>query len=119
MAQYTGIFLDKESRSRILSKFTIPNGWNPYADHLTISLGKLPDGLKQNVGMTYKLKINKIGISKTNIALGVDTNIDTKNKIPHITFAVNPEGGKPYMSNQITSWKNIKPFYVSGKLMEK
>jgi hypothetical protein len=120
MTHFSGIFLDKPSRSKLLSKFKIPNGWTPYADHLTISLGKLPDNLKTKIGMTYKLKITKIGVSKTNIALGVDSKIDTKNKIPHITLAVDTEnGGKAYHSNQITKWKNIKPFYVTGKLNER
>jgi hypothetical protein len=120
MTHFSGIFLDDSSRSRLLANFTVPHGWTPYAEHLTISLGSLPDNLKQKVGMTYKLKITKIGISKTNIALGVETKLDSKNKVPHITLAVDTEnGGKPYMSNQITKWKNIKPFYVTGKLGEK
>jgi hypothetical protein len=120
MTEYSGIFLDNSSRSKLLSKFKVPDGWTPYADHLTISLGELPINLKQKIGMSYKLKITKIGVSKTNIAFGVETNLDTKNKTPHITFAVDREhGGRQQHSNQITKWKNIKPFYVTGKLNER
>lgn len=119
MTQFSGIFLDDYSRSKLLNKFKIPNGWVLYGDHLTIKLGELPTNLKQKIGMTYKLKITKIGVSKTNIALGVDTNIST-NKTPHITLAVDREhGGRQQHSNQITKWKNIKPFYVTGKLNER
>lgn len=120
MTQFSGIFLDAASRSKLLSKFKVPVGWTPYADHMTISLGKLPDNLKQKIGMTYKLKITKISASKTNIAFGVDTDVNTKNTVPHITFAVDREnGGRQHHSNQITKWKNIKPFYVTGKLNER
>jgi hypothetical protein len=38
---------------------------------------------------------------------------DSSNDIAHITIAINPNGGKPVMS-QITKWQNIKPFIVVG-----
>jgi hypothetical protein len=43
---------------------------------------------------------------------------NTKNEIPHITVAVNPEGGKPVMSNQITKWQDMKSFMIKGVVTE-
>ena len=119
MASYSGIFLDKKSRSILLSKFKLPSGWKPFSEHMTIKLGNLPEELKSKIGNTYKLKIDKIGVSDTAIALGVDTKLST-NKFPHITFAVDTKnGGKPKDSKEITKWKSISPIYVTGKLLEK
>ena len=42
----------------------------------------------------------------------------SKNAIPHITLAVNPDGGKPVMSNDISKWQNVKPFFVTGVVTE-
>jgi hypothetical protein len=43
---------------------------------------------------------------------------ESKNERPHITIAVNPDGGKPVMSNNITHWEDIKPFMISGVVSE-
>ncbi len=119
MASYSGIFLDDKSKRKLLSKFKLPTGWNTYSEHMTIKLGSLPDNLKSKIGKSFNLVINKIGISDTNIALGVETKLST-NKVPHITFAVDTNhGGKPHMSNQIKKWKSITPIKVTGKLLEK
>jgi hypothetical protein len=32
--------------------------------------------------------------------------------------AINPDGGKPVMSNEITKWQDIKPFILLGKVTE-
>ena len=119
MANYSGIFLDRTSRKKLLNKFKLPNGWKPYSEHMTIKLGSLPDNLKSQIGKKFSITINKIGISDTNIALGVDSQLST-NKIPHITFAVDTNhGAKPKDSNQIKKWKKIPPIVVSGTLLEK
>jgi len=119
MASYSGIFLDEPSRKKLLRKFKLPVGWKPYSEHMTIKLGNLPDNLKSQIGKKLNITINKIGISDTNIALGVDTKL-SNNKIPHITFAVDTDhGGRPKDSNQIKKWKKIPPISVSGTLLEK
>jgi hypothetical protein len=42
----------------------------------------------------------------------------SKNAIPHVTIAVNPDGGKPAMSNEITKWQDVKRFVISGVVTE-
>lgn len=46
--------------------------------------------------------------------------VDSDNKTPHITIAVNrATGGKPAMSNLITDWYEIKrPLLLTGKITE-
>ena len=41
---YFGVFLDDESRERLLSKFDIPEGWREYADHMTIVFNNIVVG---------------------------------------------------------------------------
>jgi hypothetical protein len=48
------------------------------------------------------------------MAMAVKLMVISSNDIAHITIAINPNGGKPVMSNQITKWQNIKPFIVVG-----
>ena len=60
------------------------------------------------LGEKKELKINSIGIGKKVIAVGVD-GCKSFNKIPHITVAVDrANGGKPYMSNEITKWYPVQ-----------
>ena len=41
------------------------------------------------------------------------------NTIPHITIAINPNGGKPVMSNDITDWKPLEsPISLTGVVSE-
>ena len=42
----------------------------------------------------------------------------SKNDIPHVTLAVNPDGGKPKDSNSIQNWQDIKPFFIGGFVNE-
>ena len=103
----------------MLSKRTyIPTGWKQFGDHMTIKMGPVPENLKSNIGNKFTLTVNSIGLSETNIAFGVKTKIST-NKNPHITWAVDMSKGKPKDSNNITNWKKITPFKVTGILMEK
>lgn len=119
MAGYSAIFLDKKSQNILFDKFKVPRDWKPYCDHMTITLGSVPDDMKGDIGKPFKLKITKFGASSTNIALGVDTRL-SKNKTPHITFAVDfKNGGRPKDSNQIKKWKSITPITVTGILLEK
>ena len=48
------------------------------------------------------------------------TGFESKNKIPHVTMAVNIEnGGKPVMSNDIKEWKALEtPIKLSGEVKE-
>ena len=116
--RYSGIFLDKKSKGILFNKYIVPEGWKVFGDHMTIKLGGLPENLKSQIGKEFELTIDSIGVSDTNIAFGVKSNI-SKNKIPHITWAVDMSKGKPKDSNNIKKWRKITPFKVTGVLSEK
>jgi len=63
------------------------------------------------------LRVTKVGLSDMAMAVQVDGYKST-NVIPHVTLAVNPDGGKPVMSNDITKWQDIKSFVISGVITE-
>lgn len=80
------------------------NGWKMYNHHMTINMGELPNYLKQYIGTKQKLEATHIGVSPMAVAVRV-IGFESKNKIPHVTMAVNiANGGKPVMSNKITDW---------------
>jgi hypothetical protein len=110
---YTAVILDKYSQNILRDTFNnlIPDNWEWIGHHMTIQLGSLPDDLKERMlGEEVRLKIQSLAIDDKVIAVGVD-GYYTKNKIPHITLAVNrADGGKPVMSNYIdvNKWKTYK-----------
>ena len=121
---YSAVILDMESINEIFYKnypIAIPDGWlmdkdlKYFCDHMTINLGELED--KTLIGKEIKLTVTHIGISDMAIALKVN-GFELKNNTPHITLAINPDGGSPKMSNKITEWTEIKPFRVSGIISE-
>lgn len=111
--QYTGVMLDEKSREALKTEFghMVPEGWEWIANHMTIQLGELPETLRDEiVGEVVNLRVVSLGIDDKVMAIGVD-GYWSKNKIPHITLAVNRAGGgKPFMSNQILPelWKPYK-----------
>ena len=122
---YSAVVLDKNSQKDLLSKFkdSIPEGWKPFAHHMTIVFGKGLDD-KSEVGKRVTLTVTELGKSNKAIAVkvkGYDSANETP-EIPHITLAVNTlEGGKPFMSNQITNWSPVekeKKFEVTGTVTE-
>lgn len=114
---YSCVLLDRASRNKILDvlRDEIPNGWEIICHHMTINLGGLRD--KTDLGKTVTLTVTRIGLSDMAMAVSV-VGYESANAIPHITVAINPNGGKPVMSNQITSWKYIDPFKVNGIVTE-
>jgi len=113
---YSAVVLDYESSESLLNKFNgeIPDGWKKYAHHMTIALGKAVED-ENLLGSTQTLIVTQIGKSDMVMAVRVE-GFPSKNKIPHITLAVNPEGGKPFMSNKIEEWKDIEPFEITGEV---
>ena len=93
----------------------IPDGWKVIAHHMTINLGELKD--KTDLGKQVTLTVEEIGLSDMAMAVKV-SGYPSKNDIPHITVAVNPDGGKPSMSNKITKWQPIKNFKIGGVVTE-
>ena len=99
----------------------IPSDWKKYAHHMTINLGELKD--KSDLNRHVALEVFAVGISDKAMAVKVraqewDKQDISKNAIPHITLAINPDGGKPVMSNEITKWQDIKVFTVVGVITE-
>ena len=113
---YSAVVLDHESSELLLNKFNgeIPDGWKKYAHHMTIALGKAIED-ENLLGSSQTLIVTQIGKSDMVIAVRVE-GFPSKNKIPHVTLAVNPEGGKPFMSNKIEEWKDIEPFEITGEV---
>ncbi len=113
---YSAVVLDHESSESLLNKFNveIPDGWKKYAHHMTIALGKAIED-ENLLGSSQTLIVTQIGKSDMVIAVRVE-GFPSKNKIPHITLAVNPEGGKPFMSNKIEEWNDIEPFEITGEV---
>jgi predicted kinase len=114
---YSAVVLDPASKNRILEFVgdKIPEGWTVIAHHMTINLGPLKD--KTDLGKNVVITATELGLSDMAMALKV-TGYPSKNEIPHVTVAINPNGGKPVMSNQITKWQNIKNFNLMGTVTE-
>lgn len=95
------------------------SGWKMYNHHMTIGMGPLPEYLKQYLGSKQKLEATHVGISDMAVAVRV-TGFDSKNKIPHVTMAVNIKaGGKPVMSNDIKDWKPLETIIkLTGEVKE-
>ena len=110
---YSAVVLDKESRDELLDKLDkyIPSDWKKIAHHMTIKFGEGVD----KVGEEVDLIVTHIGISNMAIAAKVK-GYTSSNEIPHVTLAVNPDGGKPVMSNKIEDWKKVKPFKIKGEV---
>jgi hypothetical protein len=120
---YSAVVLDQKSRLRLVEKFMpqIPEGWVIIADHMTINLGEIDPEYEKylELPMQIKLSVNEIAMDDKVVAVSV-SGFESKNPKPHITLAVNKQGGgKPSMSNKLTNWEKLKrPFYVTGKVKE-
>lgn len=110
---YSAVVLDNASHNALYNMYKdeIPDGWKFIAHHMTIQFGKPAN--KEDLGKEIELIVKRLGKSDMAIALEVD-GYPSKNAIPHITLAVNPNGGKAVMSNQITDWKPTNGLKISG-----
>lgn len=115
---YTCVELYEVSKNRLLEEFgcQIPENWVIFANHMTIRLGEMKD--KSTLGTNVVLVVTHLGFSDMAMAVKVDFEGETKNKFPHITIAINPDGGKPVMSNDIEKWQDVKKFNVLGTVKE-
>lgn len=114
---YSAVVLEKESQNVLFQNVgkMIPEGWIKYGHHMTINMGPLKD--KAELGLEVMLAVEKIGFSDMAMAVKVN-GFHTKNEIPHVTVAINPNGGKPVMSNDITDWRDIRMFMLNGIVTE-
>lgn len=115
---YSCVLLDNKSHGLLLATFAdkIPDGWKTIAHHMTIVFGKGIDD-KNELGKTVTLTVTHIGWNDMAMAVLVD-GYPSKNDNPHVTLAVNPDGGKPQMSNDITNWRKVNQFTISGVVTE-
>jgi hypothetical protein len=114
---YSGIVLDEESRQKLL-ELPIPEGWEPIAHHMTITVGPLqhPKGKHDfseiyPIGAEVELPVVAVGLDDRAMAVKVVPPADVSKKIsfPHVSVAVNREGGgKPFHSNKIPE-ENFQP----------
>lgn len=114
---YSCILLDEESKDKIIKEIgdKIPITFKIICHHMTITLGEMKD--KSEFGKEIVLTVTRLGLSDMAMAVQVE-GYESKNAIPHITIAINPEGGKPVMSNDITKWQDIKEFTIQGVVTE-
>jgi len=117
---YTGILITPESANLLVQHFQIPDGWDIKAHHMTINMGSADNGPAHAfLGDSCKLTVTSFGENNLVMAVGVNTYIPSKNKIKHITLAVNSkEGGKPYMSNEIKLWTPVEHILLEGHITE-
>lgn len=113
---YSAVVLDEKSHGLLLKHFNdiIPKDWKKFAHHMTIAFGKGVEN-PDDLGKEVTLMVTELGTSDMAIAVRVE-GYQSSNAIPHITLAINPNGGKPVMSNQIKDWKQIKSFDITGKV---
>ena len=118
---YSAVVLEERSRERLLKKFgeMIPEGWEVVAHHMTINMGELNPDLERYLGLPVSLNVVSFAQDDKVVAVGV-TGFESANAQPHITLAVNrQEGGKPFMSNNLTRWDSInRPLRLVGKVTE-
>jgi hypothetical protein len=114
---YSGIVLDEESKQKLLA-LPIPEGWEPIAHHMTITLGALihPKG-KHDFSEVYppgtEVELPVIAMGQDDRAMAVKVappgEVSKKISFPHVSVAVNREGGgKPFHSNKIPE-ENFQP----------
>jgi len=120
---YTGIVPqdsisgDKVVPSRsILSQIQIPEGRAPYANHMTINLGVAKD--QSSLGKDIEFSLTSVASDDKVMAAQVESKVSSMNNPPHITLAVNPNGGKPMMAGKLTDWKPIAPIPLKGRILE-
>jgi hypothetical protein len=121
---YTAVVLNEKSRIALIKTFwdEIPDGFEIIAHHMTINLGQIKNGpvAPDLLGQTVELVVKTIAKDDLVVAVGVETDIPSKNKIKHVTLAVNRKnGGKPNMSNFLTDWQPVdKVLVLQGQVEE-
>lgn len=119
---FTAVVLEESSRNLLLERVGVfvPDGYELVAHHMTIKFGAMTPLLKLLEGKILDLEIEGIGISDKCIAVWVgDGGEWSVNEIPHITCAVNRQGGgRPKDSNLIKIYQKIDSFILRGTIQE-
>lgn len=118
---YYAAFLYPVSHYELLNSFEIPHEWKTFAHHMTMLFGRAKDEtvenyLQDNNGKDVELTATHIGVSPDAMAVKISSDVPTANATPHVTIAV-PPGGKPFKSNEITSWQPLDvPIKLKAKI---
>lgn len=118
---YTALVLDPESKAKLLAYFhqVVPLDWDRVCHHMTINLGDADAGPAADlVGKEFEVKVMTMGQDDRVFAVGVESEVPSKNARKHITVAVNVRGGgKAKHSNDIAAdrWVPlIEPLTLRG-----
>lgn len=118
---YTALVLTPESQTELrrFLEMYVPD-WEILCHHMTINMGPADRGPAEDyVGKSATLKVVSIGMSELVMAVGVESEVPSKNAIPHVTVAVNrAEGGKPFFSNQLENWEDLDGPTLHGVVEE-
>lgn len=118
---YTALVLTPADHTKLLNTFRdrIPQGWRVYAHHMTINMGPPENGpAAYMVGRTAKLRVTSFAQDERVMAVGVESDIPSTNSKKHVTLAVNPNGGKPFYSNQLVNWQYVPTLELQGVIQE-
>lgn len=116
---YTALVLDGASKAKLLAYFhpVVPLEWDRVCHHMTINLGDAEAGPAAHlIGQEAELKVMTMAEDDRVFAVGVESEVPSKNAKKHITVAVNIRGGgKAKHSNDLTEWVPlIEPFILRG-----
>lgn len=115
---YLGVFLDEKSKTRLMELANEMNNipdksWKFYCHHMTLAYNdksekasEIFDYYHPFLGEYVTLLATEIGVSDKAVAVKMEWDSPSCNKINHITIAVSPDG-KPVDSNKITNWKPL------------
>lgn len=117
--EYYGLFIDEPSKEKL--KSLVPNwAYKIYCDHMTLAhrtifTDEIIEKCESMVGKEFDIYATEIGVSDDVIAVGVETNCLSFNKLKHITLCTLTPQSKPVQSNYITDWRKLKnPILLRG-----
>jgi len=125
---YTALVLDEASHNALLQY--VPDGWQPYAHHMTLITPRDQKGVRlpaRFLGASASIAVTGIVADDRVIAAVIDLTDNVLPmigpKFPHVTIATNPDPevkGKPFMSNHLDPLDAhpIKPLILTGVIQE-
>ena len=123
---YTALVLDEASHNALLQY--VPDGWQPYAHHMTLITPRDQKGVRlpaRFLGASASIAVTGIVADNRVIAAVVNPGSSILPMIgpafPHVTIATNPNArGKPFMSNQLNllDAQPIEPIVLTGVIQE-
>ena len=120
ISRYTAVWLDDASRASLLARFPLPSTWEVRATHMTVSLTPISSSpALAQAGQRVTLNVVAMAADQKAIAVQVQTPLPCTNKIPHITLGIDRlAGGESKHSNELTDWRPIAPFSITGVVCE-